>query len=67
MNEVTYTFSRALHMMRYGGSVMRPICSNEQAVYSVIDNDLRWKLYESWNSVSCLDSETIMGSWIEVK
>jgi hypothetical protein len=61
-----FTFSRALHMMRYSGAVMQPL--NEPfTVYTVIDGDLCWKIADAWNIVGALDSKTIMGSWIEIK
>ena len=63
---MSYTFSRALHMMRYGGAVMQPL-NNHYIVYAVIDGELCWKIAYVWNIVGALDSEIIMGSWIDIK
>jgi len=63
---MSYTFSRALHMMRYGGAIMQPL-NDHHIIYTVIDRDLCWKIADIWNIVGALDSETIMGSWIEIK
>jgi hypothetical protein len=53
-------------MMRYSGAVMHPL-NEPLTVYTVIDGDLCWKIADAWNIVGALDSETIMGSWIEIK
>jgi len=62
----TYTFSRALHMMRYGGKKMRPIDHNAYC-YFVKNGELKWKDGEAWGEVYSIDSKFIMGSWMEVK
>jgi len=67
MNKTTYTFSRALHMMRYGGSIMQPIVEPDCCIYKVVGIDILWKINENWNLVFCLSGEAVMGSWIEVK
>jgi hypothetical protein len=53
-------------MMRYGGAIMQAI-GNHHTSYAVIDGELCWKIADTWNIVGALDSETIMGSWIEIK
>ena len=69
----TYTFSRALHLMRYGGKKMKP--ELEHDVYFCVKNN---KLYlssalghtrevkdDDWGNL--IYTSDIMGSWIEVK
>lgn len=70
----TYTFSRALHMMRYGSKKMRPLDSTEDYWIIVEDNKLvgcsniggsiaiNNDTMSSW-----FTPEDIMGSWVEVK
>jgi len=63
----TYTFSRALHMMRYGGKKMRPL---EEDYYYFVRDDVLFivnKDYEYGVQASYLDSSEVMWSWIEVK
>ena len=69
MNE-TYTFSRALHLMRYGGKKMR-IDLDDEYYFFVNDKEEICCGYiahpdDTWcmEMVNCYD---IMGSWIEVK
>ena len=68
MNEVTYTFSRALHMMRYSGAKMAPIGSI-RIYYYVKDNTLYCT--EDCEGAMIIEanliSHEIMGSWVEVK
>lgn len=75
----TYTFSRALHLMRYGGKKMKPIYyETRNYYYSVrtnINNDDILCIHNDDNSycaVQCREFQMpnnfeIMGSWIEVK
>ncbi len=68
MNE-TYTFSRALHMMRYGGKKMRSVNWGHDFYCFVSDNSLHF-IDTGINDIhKCCDfsSEEIMGSWVEVK
>lgn len=68
----TYTFSRTLHMMRYGGKRLGlETASSHECFY--VENE---KLYRSiktngkWDSgwaCNGLPDSYIMGSWIEVK
>jgi hypothetical protein len=66
----TYTFSRALHLMRYGGKKMKCLeiennemvkylFVNECQLYGMTDDDIQF--------IANLHSRLIMGSWIEVK
>jgi len=65
----TYTFSRALHMMRYGGKKMQPLHDNwiyfvENETLMVLPNSrIKQKvIYEK-----SMGSDDIMASWVEVK
>jgi hypothetical protein len=60
----TYTFSRALHLMRYGGKKMR----SDRATYKATTETL-FELHPvlGWVIASALYECEIMGSWIEVK
>jgi hypothetical protein len=65
----TYTFSRALHLMRYGGKKMRN-CNWRNTFCIFVQNDVL-KYYDTLNrnvhyGVE-LDADDIMGNWIEVK
>jgi len=71
----TYTFSRALHLMRYGGKKMRPINDTDD-YWIIVENNrlfgcskLDWSpiLLDEDNMPSWFTPEDIMGSWIEVK
>jgi hypothetical protein len=71
MNE-TYTFSRALHLMRYSEKKMRPVGEDNFFYYSVIKNTLMIHLKTInfplvANDDNLPNNEEIMGSWIEVK
>lgn len=59
----TYTFSRALHLMRYGGKKMRFITWSEDMYIQVIDEKI---LYENGVTATLTNIE-IFGSWVEVK
>lgn len=67
----TYTFSRALYLMRYGGKKMARSESDSERFY-VKDNILyrsvciNGKWDENWEC-NGLPSQYIMGSWVEVK
>jgi hypothetical protein len=75
----TYTFSRALHLMRYGGKKMRPTYYEHRSTfYSVRKNVALEDILcthekeNSFSAVPCRDfqmpnSDEIMGSWVEVK
>lgn len=78
--EETYTFSRALHMMRYGGKKMRAIGEYRSDQYLFIENgelmgvigDTKFfletlRLGEKIISDLFLSGSMIMGSWVEVK
>jgi hypothetical protein len=61
----TYTFSRALHMMRYGGKKMK--CDWWlPCEYCIVEHGELWK-YDGNKAYDSLNAEDIMGSWIEVK
>lgn len=65
-----YTFSRALHLMRYGGKKMRPVGYN--FYYFVHEDSLMVNVGCDTHNYRCVDnyrlnSMEIMGSWIEVK
>lgn len=62
--EQTYTFSRALHMMRYGGATMR----SERTCYKLYHGKLI-ELHNQlgWIECSQIYAHEIMGSWVEVK
>ena len=75
MGEIeTYTFSRALHLMRYGGKRMSPL--GDDWVYFV-DGGILYIITGRYpngnghvdlaNPVDSLDPFDVMGSWIEVK
>lgn len=59
----TYTFSRALHMMRYGGKKMAFV-HWKMCKYIEIKND---KLITNSGYATALTSVEILGSWVEVK
>ena len=72
--EETYTFSRALHMMRYDGKIMRPLVYSDKYYFRCdlthiygcgINGEeviLNGDVIGEW-----LESEQIMSSWVEVK
>lgn len=65
--EETYTFSRALHMMRYGGKKMKPAtwqsgCYMEVSrIFGLVRNCIEYV------EDGKLSAAEIMGSWVEVK
>jgi hypothetical protein len=63
----TVTFSRALHLMRYGGKKMRHESWGEDS-YSYIKNG-DFKVFDGHTEEAhpTLASFEIMGSWVEVK
>jgi hypothetical protein len=70
----TYTFSRALHLMRYGGKKMRPINDTDDYWIIVKNNrlvgrgdDMGDVVLDEDNMPSWFTPKDIMGSWIEVK
>ena len=75
----TYTFSRALHLMRYSGKKMRPIFYENRDYYFSVrknvntDDILCIHTPENLNyAIQCREFQMpnnfeIMGSWIEVK
>jgi hypothetical protein len=64
--EITYTFSTALRMMRYGGKKMRYIESD--IVYFCNGfNELRYINSDGYIGIAVLSSTIIMGSWVEVQ
>lgn len=68
--EETYTFSRALYLMRYSGKKMKPIGKDvkKEYSYSVQDNILFFEFDRGVAHVSySIDADEIMGSWVEVK
>lgn len=72
--ENTYTFSRALHMMRYGGAKMRSLKwprGSELDYVFVQNGDLMFSdgtYVEEVTYKMCLfPSLEIMGSWVEVQ
>ncbi len=65
--EETYTFSRALHMMRYGGKKMRPEFWQSGCYVWLVANQILSIRCDMYDKVLHLSSEDIMGSWVEVK
>jgi hypothetical protein len=70
----TYTFSRALHLMRYGGKKMRPITDTDDYCIIVKNNQLvgcydgmETVVIDEDNMPSWFTPKDIMGSWVEVK
>ena len=61
--EVTYTFSRALHMMRYGGAKMRFVGWNSGVYIHIVKDRLQYEC----GSDGTLTQRELMGSWVEVK
>lgn len=71
--EETYTFSRALHLMRYGGKKMRSV-NHHYGEYLYIECGVLMCLWNSEHipvgydqNITYLDVDNIMGSWVEVK
>lgn len=69
MNEVTYTFSRALHMMRYSGAKMTPVRLINTGVYFIVANDeiMCYEPHGGFINIDYILCDDIMGSWVEVK
>lgn len=70
--EITYTFSRALHLMRYGGKKMRPLNMVDGRWYYVEKNQLyTGQVYEmtmpKFPIKNTMSHSEIMGSWVEVE
>jgi len=62
--EETYTFSRALYLMRYSGKRMKLITwGNTYIWYKKETNCLRTR----GNRLVELESRELLGSWVEVK
>lgn len=73
-NLVTYTFSRALSMMRYSGAKMRPEGEYEITFFFIKDNKLhfcsplgRTRVVDDADWGNVIYTQDIMGSWVEVK
>lgn len=69
--EETYTFSWALHMMRYDGKKMKAITDDKEDeithfIYSDGDS-LFYQDFDGSHGEVRLASKVIMGSWVEVK
>ena len=67
----TFTFSRALHMMRYAKAKAKPEGWNHIDAHLFVDDDILciyWEgeqcAYDSAPASLYLDGEDIMGSWI---
>jgi hypothetical protein len=64
----TYTFSRALHLMRYGGKKMMPYYHSKDDAHFFVENNLIFMQLKSGAfHVESIETIDIMGSWIEVK
>ena len=66
MNE-TYTFSRALHLMRYGGKKMRSEFWGKIHGYLFVNKMDKLEVSSLPKEYIALCDYEIMGSWIEVK
>ena len=64
--EITYTFSRALHLMRYGGKKMRYI-ESDIVYFCNSFNELGYINSDGYIGIAVVSSTIIMGSWVEVK
>jgi len=64
--EETYTFSRALHLMRYSGKKMKPIQWTSDC-YVVVEGSTIFRQCDSYRDEYVAYSSEIMGSWVEVK
>ena len=63
----TYTFSRALHMMRYGGKKMRCVHWCEDVYAEVVGTSFRVWSEGKPDATPTLAPFEIMGEWVEVK
>lgn len=65
--EPTYTFSRALHMMRYSGAKMKNVNWKSNCYVAVNPfGDLN-RYGQGYIELLHLSSMEIMGNWVEVK
>ena len=72
--EETYTFSRALYLMRYGGKKMRCVNWKDETLFCYVQNNDLELVYKDLVGVlhspsifMSLEGSEIMGSWVEVK
>lgn len=66
--EETCTFSRALHLMRYGGKKMRPYDIKSPIEYIFLSDQFGLTMvYKEYVGEVILNTKEIMGSWVEVK
>ena len=66
--EETYTFSRALHLMRYGGKKMQ-FRFWDKSHYLEVKGEILWETLNNgkdWFGAK-IDGFELMGSWVEVK
>jgi len=64
----SYTFSRALHMMRYGGKKMRSELDGYSIYFYIQDGVLCMDSSKGKGFiVSSINAHAILGSWTEVK
>ena len=64
----TYTFSRALNMVRYGKKKMKPFNSDSPIEYIMFSDQFGLMMvYSEYVGDVLLNSKEIMGSWVEVK
>jgi len=71
LTQETYTFSRALHLMRYGSKYLQTTLDNQE-MFRVISGELvrSIKVNGKWSPpyiISGLPHDYIMGSWVEVR
>jgi hypothetical protein len=62
----SYTFSRALHLMRYGGKKMKPI-SWQSSCYIEVCSEKLIRSCNEYDADGYLSPDEIMGNWVEVK
>lgn len=65
--EETYTFSRALHLMRYGGKKMKPVYLINIFYFVDSDGEFKYSDGSEYKGFAILNSTAVMGSWVEVK
>lgn len=63
----TYTFSRALHLMRYGGKKMKCLGWSDGVFAYVKDGKFFIQEEDTGAKPNSLSDYEIMGSWVEVK
>ena len=61
--EITYTFSRALHLMRYGGKKMK-FDGWQEGIFIYVNMGM---MFFDCGRQATLTQREIMGSWVEVK